>query len=522
MNRLILQFGILTLLVVAWSSPQYTNAQGPLTFSEHIAPIIYQNCSRCHRPGEIAPFSLTTYVEVASMAPSVKQSVLSGTMPPWHPDPGYSSFLDERIMSQDDKQKLIDWIDNGMAEGNPALLPPLPTYPTGSQIGTPDLVLRPDSSFLITRNRDEYICYAWRLDRFLQGDTFAVAIEPRAGNTGVVHHMTVYMDTSGYGLASAGGADYARYNCEEDPAGKGAFMVAGWAPGNIPRTLPPGFGFKLHKDGYLILQCHYAPDNVGQRDSSVVNIFFARQPTDREVYMRYMINLALYLPPNQITTFFAQNTLDTTISIIGVYPHMHLLGKSQRVYAVTPELDTIPLCYIPRWDFHWQGFYTFPKPIKVPKGSRLRAVATYDNTIDNPNNPNNPPIAVTWGEGTKDEMLACAFQEVIYRPGDEDIRLDTDPLSTHTALAIPTRFFSAWPNPLGQHLRLDYQVEPNVFDLQLELITPLGHVVYRQPLVGWVGTAELTLPPLSAGIYLMQVRRSQGPALHQQKLLIQH
>ncbi|MGI4873910.1 MAG: T9SS type A sorting domain-containing protein [Janthinobacterium lividum] len=516
---------LLTLLVLPAVQAQTTQ----LTFSEHIAPIIYNHCARCHRPGEVAPFSLLSYQDVASRGTTIKAVTASGYMPPWKPDPKYRHFLDENTLSTTEVAQIASWVTSGMPQGNPALAPPVPTYPAGSQLGTPDMVVPMAQKFAIPNNgKDLYRVFV--LPVTLPADQDISAVEFRPGNKQLVHHSIIGMDTTsqatvldaqdpGYGYTSFGGFGFTTV---ED-------NFAGWVPGSQARFYPNGLGKKLYKRAKLLVQVHYGPTSTAQTDSSVVNIFFSHQPVARYITTAPVItpfygltNGPFTIPAGQVKTFHSSIVVPQDVSLLAVLPHAHLLAQKWKVWAVKPNGDTLKIVKIDSWNFRWQGNYRFPTMQKVPAGSRLEADITYDNTSSNPRNPNVPPIAVNWGENTSDEMLIGYFDLLPYQVGDENVALATRaaiPLADATA---PDDFL-LHPNPAELGAATASYTLPQAGPVSLTLLDERGRLV-RTVLAGQVQAAgprqvPLPLTDLAAGLYL--VRLQAGGISRTGKLLVQ-
>ena len=409
-----------------------TSIQGSsYTFSEHIAPIIWKNCVSCHRVGEIAPFSLTSYEEVAENALTIAAVTKSKYMPPWKPSQ-YARYANERLLTDEEIQILNDWAQSGAPEGDPTKTPPLPIFPAGSQLGTPDLVLSMPEEFTVKADfKDEYrnfvIPFNFTTDKNLS------AVEFRPGNASVVHHVLMWIDTTGK----------ARKKDEADPlpgfsgfGGPGVddaiVLPAAWVPGAVPRFFPDKMGVRIPKGADLIMQIHYAPSGSVQKDRSSINLFYSQDQFIRQI-REAAINptnltgamMAFIIAPDTKGSFKGVLDVPYDFSLMSIAPHMHLIGKKVKAYCVQPNGDTLPLIEIKDWDFNWQGSYTFKKLIKIPKGSKVFYEAEYDNTSNNPLNPNSPPKLMRWGEKTTDEMFLCYFFGTIYLPGDENISLET-------------------------------------------------------------------------------------------------
>ena len=245
----------------------------------------------------------------------------------------------------------------------------------------------------------------------------------------MAHHAILGLDVSGTAQAlDANDPDpgYESFGSFGFDAASNFF--GGWVPGAATVAYPPGIGRTVPAGADVLLQMHYGPSAVTALDQTEVNVFFSEEPIEREVQTTFMgpqhLDQFFYLPANQTRTFHGTMEVSTDVSLISIVPHCHLIGKSWEVFATSPNnQDTIPLIAIPDWDFNWQGFFTFPTLTKIPQGYTLHGIATYDNTTNNPFNPNSPPQNVTFGEGTEDEMFFVFFDYVLYEAGDESIEL---------------------------------------------------------------------------------------------------
>ena len=486
------------------------------TFSQDIAPLVYNHCTRCHRTGEVAPFPLTTYAEVVSHAQTIKYATGTRYMPPWKPDPNYRHYLDENVLTTAEIAKIRDWVDGGTPQGNPALTPAVPTYPSGSQLGTPDLVIPMAQAFRHLGNgQDMYRIFV--LPVTLPANRDIAAIEFRAGNKSIVHHVIIGMDTTqqaqaldaadpGYGYTHFGGFGFNPLETN----------FAAWVPGMQARFYPAGMGKKLYRHASLLVQIHYGPSYVTQTDSSVVNVFFARQPVTRYIQTVPAIspitlsNGPFVIPAGQMSTFHAQLVVPYDVTLLSTAPHAHYLSKSWKVWAVKPNGDTIRLVKINDWDFRWQGIYRFTGLQRIPAGSRLMADATYDNTAQNPRNPNSPPQTVQWGESTTAEMLLTYFDVLPYRAGDENIVLSTAP---GVATTPGTVQMAVYPNPTNSATTVSFQLERagpitvSLFDATGRLVrTVLRDKAYP------AGPQQVPVPlaGVAPGLYVVRLESNEG------------
>jgi hypothetical protein len=516
MPRNILSFALfLSAAATAWS-------QAP-TFHADIAPIIYQNCTQCHRSGEIGPMPFTTYAEVSEYSAFISYVTSTGYMPPWTPDPAYSTLRGERFLTADEIQLLADWHEAGAPEGDPADNPGLPDFPEGSQVGDPDLVISMPEPYLHGGDMGEqYQVYV--LETGVTEETEIRAVEIRPENGAIAHHALIAYTENPNSIAGAEALD-----AETPEAGYESFgdygvpvedyLFGGWAPGVEPTVFPATIGKKIGPNGRFLLQMHYGPTPVDESDLTEFNLFFAEVPVQREVELSMMTPVHLtepfFIQPNEVKTFHGITTVPQDISLLSVMPHCHLLGQSWEVYAVSPDgSDTIPLISIPQWDFNWQGIYDFPTLKHIPAGYKMHAWCTYDNTAENPNNPNDPPQFTAWGDLTGDEMYVLFFQFVEYLPGDENITLSTADEDTRIVYSTDN-LFPAWPNPAraGQAVTVSWFFNEHT-NAALELLDVRGRVVDEwMPMQSFAAghhQRSFTLGSLNAGTYFYRLTTEGG------------
>lgn len=509
----------------------FSAATQTVTYSEHIAPIIYKHCTNCHRTGEIAPFPLTKYEEVRDRADFIEYVTAIRYMPPWKPEIGYQDYLGENYLSDAEIQLISDWVEQGSLRGDPSLEPPLPVFPSGSQVGTPDLVVSFAEAYKHEGNdRDEYRYFV--IPTGLEEDKDLIALEIRPGNKKIVHHTLIWQDTTGQSIAD----DLAtpEYGYED---GSGSVFssindqLPGYVPGQRPHVYTKGIGMKLYKNSALKLQMHYAPVTTDEWDSTSINLFFADKPVNRYVKSYVMLpipgvlqNGPFIIPANEVREFHGQIPVIWPVSMIGIAPHMHLLGQHWKVYAVKPNNDTVPLININEWDFNWQGTFAFKRLIPLPSGTTIHAYAKYDNTEANPLNPNFPPQSITWGENTSDEMYYLPLLYLDYQPGDENIVFEDpttaieDEIYTHAQ----DRLYPVAPNPSEDEIRIGYTlsrgeyVTLRIYDLNGTLIdTPLDRQFCLPGM--HIHTADISALPF--GIYLLTME-TPGKVRQVQKIVV--
>lgn len=460
-------------------------AQAP-TFHADIAPIVYQNCTECHRAGEIGPMPFTTFAEVSEYSALISYVTSTAYMPPWTPDPAYSTLRGERFLTPEQISLLAEWHEAGAPEGNPADNPGLPDFPEGSQVGTPDVIVAMPGLYVHGGDmQEQYQVYV--LETGVEEETEIRAVEIRPENGAIAHHALIGYTESPSAIAAAEALDAETPEAGYESFGDYGvpvqdFLFGGWAPGVEPTVFPPTIGKKISPNGRFLLQMHYGPTPVDESDLTEFNLFFAEVPVQREVELAMMTPANLtepfFIQPNEVKTFHGITTVTQDISLLSIMPHCHLLGQSWEVYAVSSNFsDTIPLISIPQWDFNWQGIYDFPTLKHIPAGYKVHAWCTYDNTADNPNNPNDPPMWTAWGDLTGDEMYVLFFQFVDYMEGDENITLSTADEDTRIVYQSDV-LFPAWPNPArpGQEVTVSWHLhEP--LDVTLELLDVRGRVV---------------------------------------------
>lgn len=391
-----------------------------LTYCRDIAPILYQNCAECHRPGEVAPFSLLTYQDAAKRAKWIAELVESRRMPPWKAEPGFGHFVGERRLSDRQVAMFQAWAEAGTPEGNHDDLPPAPEFPSGWRLGPPDLVVRMPEPFTVPGDGpDVFRVFVIPLD--MPDDRMVAAVDFRPGNRRVAHHAIFFLDDTGRGReldAADPGPGYSNFG----GPGRGirpSGGLGGWAPGSVPQFLPDGIGLPLPKGSDVLLQMHYHPSGKPETDQSEVAVYFVKKPVDKMAGGFPLAVFPLNIPPGEARFRVTSSiTLPVDVTLLGAAPHMHTLGREMKVTATRPDGQVEPIIWIRDWDWNWQGRYQYREPVRLPKGTRLDLEAFYDNTDDNPANPNSPPKWVRFGQQTSDEMCICFLQATTDQPED--------------------------------------------------------------------------------------------------------
>ena len=399
----------------------------------------------------MGPFALLSYRDVAKRAKMIEAATKSGYMPPWPADTSYSHFVDEKILSVEEIQQISTWVESGCPIGDTTLLPAVPHFESNSQLGKPDLVLKMDKPYPIPGDRkDRFLLMKVPFE--IPKDTFIRAIEFIPGNNKLLHHMNGEMLRYEFDKKQNVFDGEKVVDVNDFPDTKSAYeqmklshddgsypvmklSVTNYLPGVLPNIYPQGIGGFImpRKGAFFFKDIHYGPSLVDTSDQSQLNIFFGPGPLKRPTLELQMGTLGvskieppLVIPPETIKTFLTRYYVSSSISLLTINPHMHLLGKKFWAFAVEADGDTIPLIKINKWDFRWQYFYTFKNMVKIPEGAVIYVYGTFDNTSSNPLNPFHPPQTVAEREGsmrTTDEMFQFIITYFPYQQGDENISL---------------------------------------------------------------------------------------------------
>lgn len=380
---------------------------GP-TFSQEVVRIFQQHCQTCHRPGDIAPFSLVTYQEAKPWAQLIKIMTRTREMPPWKPSAGCGEFAGERVLTAGEIETIGRWVDDGAPEGNPADLPTPLDFSGGWSRGEPDVVLKSPEPYTPPSRGDVYRCFTMPTNT--TSERYVAAVDFRPGDRETVHHVIAFIDTTGASAQLDAADPGPGYGCFGGPgfsfSSADASTLGGWAPGSRPIELPPEVAFSLPASSRIVLQVHYhASDGRPDPDQTEIALYYAKQKPQKLLRVLPLINQSFTIPPNHPNyAVRASFTTPLAVHLWLVAPHMHLLGRTMKVEATLPGGSKQCLVQIDDWDFNWQGMYRYRQPIPIPALTRLELTATYDNSSNNPLNPNNPPKPVSWGEATTDEM----------------------------------------------------------------------------------------------------------------------
>lgn len=387
------------------------NEQSEVTYGNQISRVLQKHCVECHRPGQIAPLALTTYEEVAGWAEMIEEVVRDQRMPPWHADPKHGSFLNDRSMTQEEKDQIYAWVRNGAPAGDLGNVPEPIKYPEGWQIGTPDEVYYIDDEPYLVKAEGEVEYQYFMIDPGWKEDRWLASSECLIDNRAVVHHIFVFAVPPDSPVPTWKGA---KGQSEGVSGGQGGGrLIAGAAPGTAPMDYPVnGMAAFCPAGTRLLFQMHYTPNGSPQPDRTAVGFrFIDAKDVTHNAKMNLTINTGFKIPagadehPVEATKEFDQDTLILTMA-----PHMHVRGKSFYYELRYPDGTTEVLLNVPKYDFNWQTIYALAKPKFVPAGSVLYTKAHFDNSDRNMANPD-PTSDVKWGDQTWEEMMIGWFAD---------------------------------------------------------------------------------------------------------------
>jgi hypothetical protein len=419
MYRFIPTFACLAMCCQTAAAQEKTSALPEVNFAEHIAPVVFNNCASCHRPGEAGPFPLLTYKDVRKRGKLIQEVTANRYMPPWHPAPGFGEFQHERRLSDQQIDLIKRWVETGMAEGDAEKLPKLPTFPEGWQLGTPDLIVSMDRPYEVpATGRDIYRNFVLPLN--LKKDEWVTAVELRPSARSVVHHVLFFLDN---------GASRAKQSATGQPGFAGMSFslgndLGGWAAGGIAQHLPQGLARPIAKGSDLILQTHFHPSGKAEKEKTTVGLYFAKEKPKRTLVgfqapPLFGATTGLNIPAGEKAyKLHGKFKAPVDMELISAGGHAHYICESMKVKATLPDGSVKQLLYIPKWDFNWQSEYLYKQPVRLPKGSLIEADLIYNNSAENPANPFNPPRRVKWGTASTDEMGSIIFTAVPVRESE--------------------------------------------------------------------------------------------------------
>lgn len=404
-----------------------------VTFHKDVEPIVQKHCQECHRPGEIAPFSLLSYADARPWAKAIRADLLTKKMPPWFADPQVGHFANDRSLTAEEVSKVVAWVDGGAKEGSLKDAPKALAFTDGWNIPKPDVVLSMNEPFRLPAKGDVPYQYVVLPTKFTE-DKWVQMAEARPSDRTVVHHVVIFIrDPESKWLRDAKtnvpfvptGGDF------QNISGGGSDILMIYTPGKVPEIWRPGLGKMIKAGSDLVLQIHYTTNGKDTEDHTQVGLVFAKEkPTERALTIGGY-NLGFKIPPQDPDyKVVAKNSFPNGATILNFFPHMHLRGKSFEYTLVYPDGHSELLMRVPKYDFFWQLDYQLAKPLTIPPGSQIVCTASFDNSPNNPKNPD-PTATVRFGEQSWEEMMIGFYDVQI--PADMSLRDFFTPKKTEGA-----------------------------------------------------------------------------------------
>jgi mono/diheme cytochrome c family protein len=407
-------------------------APDSLTFAADVAPILYKNCVTCHRPGGIGPFSMLNFDTVTGRLKDISDVLREGKMPPWHAVAPPGTFRNERRLPDADRRTILRWIASGAQLGDGSRMPPTPTFSTDWEIGTPDAVLTmPEEFHVPARGTVEYMYF--EVPTNFTEDKWVQAIEIKPGARDVVHHVLLFArppdappNAAARPSVVAAGApaaapapapkpvlsfdsvnkivDAPRTDSLHAPPKRVGSLIGTTAPGTNVLTFPEGTALRIRAGSILTFQMHYTAKGHDRMDRSAVGFRFAKEMPSEQIIATHFVNGLFTLAAGAKDVMVPSGvTFNEPVRIYGLFPHTHLRGKRWEYTLIKADGSSEIILDVPKYDFNWQTYYLFAKPLEISAGARIVARAWYDNSPDNPDNPD-PSATVHWGDQTWEEM----------------------------------------------------------------------------------------------------------------------
>jgi len=450
----------ITAMIAAEGGDTKATTAGEITFNRDLAPVIFNHCAPCHRPGGTGPFSLLRYADARKHAKEMAEVTVKRLMPPWLPEPGHGEFIDSRRMNETELELFQRWLADGAVEGKVDDLPPAPTFPADWRLGQPDLVVRMTEPFeLGPEGRDIYRNFVVPLP--LASNRFVQAFEFRPGNQSV-HHVRVLFDRTGQ----------CRRLDEQDPEpGFGGMNVParfppgqllGWAPGHQPRRNPPELTWLLETNSDLVLQMHMQRTGKKETVQPEIGFYFTETAPSETPFVMGLIAQLIDIPAGDTNyTVTRSFKMPVDAELLAVMPHAHYLAQEVRFTATFPGGASRSLLWIPRWDFNWQELYRYKQPVHLPLGTELEVSIRYDNSSANIHNPNRPPRRIIFGPQSTDEMGEIWLQVLPSNANDlATLRREKQLLDSRETAAFYENFLRAHPDDAPSHVALGKVLGP--------------------------------------------------------------
>ncbi len=418
------------ILIAAGSGTLASAATTSPTFHKDIEPLLQKHCQGCHHPGDIGPMSLMSYKETRPWAKAIKGAVVQKKMPPWFADAKHGQFANDRSLPQSDIDAIVAWADSGTKEGDPKDAPKPLDFSSGWHIGKPDAIIQVGAPFKVPATGVVNYQYT-RIPTGFTEDKWVTGIEVQPMNRKVVHHINASTLSPNGGRRSD--LKYGEYKEIDIEVGNRALIAAGkeppmfggnsddglletYVPGTIARRLPPGQARLIKAGSDILLQMHFTTTGKPEEDTTRVAFTFADKPPVERIRGGLVANLHFTIPARDSNALVeARAMLVNDVKLVSMLPHMHVRGKDFQFRAIYPTGESEILLKVAKYDFHWQLNYYLKEPKLLPKGTIVEVVGHFDNSANNPDNPN-PNLDIHYGEQTFEEMLH-GFLEVAVDPG---------------------------------------------------------------------------------------------------------
>jgi Flp pilus assembly protein TadD/mono/diheme cytochrome c family protein len=462
-----------------------------VTFNRDIAPIVYGNCSVCHRPGQSAPFSLLTYEDVKRHAAQIAAVTKRRYMPPFLPEAGYGDFKEERRLSDKQIELIQDWVKQGAPAGSAAHAPLPPKFTSEWQLGPPDLILHVNKPYTLYASGPE-VFWNFVIPVPLATERWVRAMEIRPGNSRVFHHANVVIDRAGaasrYEKSKGSGFAGMDLTLEENTFDPDSHFLS-WKPGSMPEVESDGMAWRAVPGMNLVLNVHLRASGRAETVNPTIGLYFTDKPQSKfPMLVELEHDSAIDIPAGDKDFLLSDNfRCPMDVNVLAVYPHAHYLAKLMEGYATLPDGTRKWLVRIPDWDLGWQGVYRYKQPVFLPKGTVISMRYHYDNSSENVRNPSSPPKRVGAGNEAKNEMGDLWLQVLPVAEGDHRAELEE---------AIARERLTKYPDDFTANFRMG--------DLSLTKDDPTDAIPYFRK--AWqtspgspVAASELGVALMSAG-----------------------
>jgi hypothetical protein len=404
----------ITAALICVTTHSFCQSAPAVTFTHDVAPILQKHCQTCHRPGEAAPFPLMTYDQARPWAATMKLAVKQKRMPPWYADPAIGHFSNDRSLTEKEISTILSWANSGTPEGDPADLPAPATFVEGWGIPKPDKIFELPHAFSVPASGMVEYQYVIIPTGFTE-DKWVQAAEARPTDRSVVHHIIAYVREPGsnYFKGQKSGVFFEapppKQDDKNDTSALPSDFLVGYAPGQNAEILQPGQAKLIKAGSDIVLEVHYTPTGKATTDQTRVGIVFAKEKPKERVLTLSAVNGTFKIPPGDPNYKVDANfEVPRDVKLVSLHPHMHTRGKDFEYRLVFPDGKTQTLLKVPAYNWHWQLWYTLDAPITLPKGTKIECTAHFDNSPDNPENPD-PTKTVIWGQQNSDEMMVGFF-----------------------------------------------------------------------------------------------------------------